>query len=418
MTEKPATGMVCVIVGTWPRVSTTFIAQELVGLEQEGLHLRMVSLRERNEVRHALHDQLTAPVHYLPRRPMLNPLRLLRATAKVRRLPGYAAARALFREELGRGLTPQRVRLFQWAIILAAELPPEVRLIYVHFISEPGTVARYVALITGLPLAGSAHARDIWTTPEAEKRGKLAAMQWVTTCNGPAVDDLRRCTDEPGKVHLVYHGLSLKRFPGTPPTRAPRDGRSDRDPVRFLSVGRAVEKKGFDVMLEALGRLDPDVHWHWHHVGAGTLLKDLQEQVAKLDLGARITWHGAQDQAVVIEHYRHCDLFILPSKEASDGDRDGLPNVLMEAQSQGLACLATRFTAIPELIEDGVTGVLVPPSDVGALAAALGEMARSPDRRQTVGLAGCARVRRDFQAEGGISRIASLLREAMADKRL
>jgi len=373
----------------------------------------MVALRERNEVRHALHDQLTAQVHYFPRRLRRSPLRLLRAWAKVWRLPGYADARTLFGQEIKRGRTPERVKLFQWAMILAAEMPPEVRLIYVHFISEPGTVGRYVALMTGLPLAGSAHARDIWTTSDREKREKLAAMRWVTTCNGPAVNDLRRCTDTPDKVHLIYHGLSLKRFPGTLPDRAPRDGRTNRDTVRFLSVGRAVEKKGFDVMLEALARHDPNLHWHWHHVGAGPLLERLQKQASKLGLADRITWHGAQDQATVIAHYRNCDLLVLPSKEGSDGDRDGLPNVLMEAQSQALACLATRFAAIPELIEDGETGVLVPPGDVGALGEALEQLVRAPERRQKIGLAGYARVRRDFQAEEGISKIALLLRGAM-----
>ena len=89
------------------------------------------------------------------------------------------------------------------------------------------------------------------------------------------------------------------------------------------------------------------------------------------------------------------------------------PNVLMEAQSQALACLATRFTAIPELIEDGETGVLVPPGDIGALKKALEQLARSPERRDKIGLAGYARVRRDFQAEKGISKIASLLCGAM-----
>jgi len=413
MTAKSATATVCVIVGTWPSVSTTFIAQELVGLEREGLKLRIVSLRERKKMRHALHDQLTAQVHFLPRRLKRSPLRLLRARAKVGRLPGYAAARALFEQEIKRGRTPERVRLFRWAMILAAEIPPEVRLIYFHFISEPGTVGRYVALMTGLPLAGSAHARDIWTTSDREKREKLVAMRWVTTCNGPAVDDLRRCSDSPDKVHLIYHGLSLKRFPETPPNRALRDGRMDRDPVRFLSVGRAVEKKGFDIMLEALARLDSDLRWHWYHVGAGPLLEGLKRQAAKFGLADRITWRGAQDQATVIEHYRNCDLLVLPSKEGSDGDRDGLPNVLMEAQSQALACLATRFTAIPELIEHGETGVLVPPGDIGALKEALEQLARLPERRDKIGLAGYARVRRDFQAEEGISKIASLLREAM-----
>ena len=115
----------------------------------------------------------------------------------------------------------------------------------------------------------------------------------------------------------------------------------------------------------------------------------------------------------MIARYRASDLFVLPSREAGDGDRDGLPNVLMEAQSQALACLSTRFSAIPELIVDGETGVLVPPGDAAALGAALERLVRDPEERASLGIAGFNRVRRGFEAESGIAEIAWLLRSAM-----
>jgi glycosyltransferase involved in cell wall biosynthesis len=108
----------------------------------------------------------------------------------------------------------------------------------------------------------------------------------------------------------------------------------------------------------------------------------------------------------VLAAYRQADLFVLAAKAAADGDRDGLPNVLVEAQSQGLACVASNFSAIPELIEHGSTGVLVPPGDPLALAAALASLIRDPSRRRALGAAGARRVRRGFAMSAGIGILA------------
>ena len=186
-----------------------------------------------------------------------------------------------------------------------------------------------------------------------------------------------------------------------------RDGSGE--PVRLLSVGRAVPKKGFDQLLDALARLPEELSWHWTHIGGGKELKALKSQADSLGLSGRVTWRGAAAQSEVLEAYRSSDLFILPSRIAEDGDRDGLPNVLMEAQSQRLCCLATNVSAIPELMEDGVTGTLVPPDDIGALAAAVGELIRNPTLRAQYGAAGEAKVRTRFDHLTAIGTLAALL---------
>lgn len=412
--ERTASGepIVCVIVNGWPRTSTTFIAQELVGLESEGLHLWIAAYGPADKVTHSIHDRLRASIHRLGD-PLRQPLRLLRAWLKVRRLPGYARARAMFREETVDGLTRRRFRAFARAILLAAEIPPETRLIYAQFISAAATIGRHSAAITGLPLAASAHARDIWMAPDREKRVKLAAMEWCTTCTKSGAQHLAELADAPDKVRLVYHGLLLDRFPDDMPIHSGRDGSDPQAPVRLLSVGRAVEKKGFALLIEALASLPGDLQWRWHHIGDGPLLDRLKAYAKSLGVEDRIEWHGAKDQAAVIDSYRASDLFVLPSREGSDLDRDGLPNVLMEAQSQGVACLSTNFSAIPELLEDGVTGVLVPPADREPLAAALEALIRSPGRRAELGRAGRQRVREHFRAETGIKEVARLMRDVI-----
>jgi len=142
------------------------------------------------------------------------------------------------------------------------------------------------------------------------------------------------------------------------------------------------------------------------HVGGGAFSEKLKEEAARLGLSERIEWRGARPQPDVLVAYREADLFVLAAKIAGDGDRDGLPNVLVEAQSQGLPCIATTVSGIPELIEDGRTGLLVPPGDPGSLAAALARLIGDRELRRELGAAGAARVRTAFDMETGIDTLA------------
>ncbi len=394
---------IAVVLKGYPRLSETFIAQELLALERAGLDLQIWSLRHPTDrAVHPVHREIAAPVAYLPEYLYQEPRRVLRAWAQVRRRPGFRAAWRAFRRDLRRDPTPNRGRRFGQALVLAAELPAEVGFLYAHFLHTPASVTRYAALIRGLPWAVSAHARDIWTIPEWEKREKLAEAAWAVTCTRVGAEHLADLAAAPGKVELAYHGLDLARFP-EPPSHSRADGRSA--PVRLLSVGRAVEKKGYDDLLAALARLPQGLDWRLTHIGGGALAKHLKARAETLGLAGRIVWRGAQPQEEVLAAYRDADLFVLASRIAGDGDRDGLPNVLMEAQSQALCCLATEVSAIPELIRDGETGVLVPPRDPTALAQALDRLMRDPDLRRRLGEAGSRRVRADFAMSGGIAQL-------------
>lgn len=404
-------GRIAVILKGYPRLSETFIAQEILGLERRGLELVIVSLRHPTDPdTHPIHDEIQAPVLYLPEYLEDDRSRVRRAWEAVRKRPGYPAAWADFRTDLARDRTDNRIRRFGQAMVAAAELPVDVGLLYVHFLHTPASVARYAARIAGLPWACSAHAKDIWTTPKWEIAEKLADCDWLTTCTRSGAGFLTNLAPSPEKVSLLYHGLDLARFPANPQSPSLRDGREPGDPVRLLSVGRAVAKKGFDDLLAALALLPKGLHWHWTHIGGGALLAALQARADALGLTDRITWTGALNQSAVLSAYRDADLFVLPSKIAEDGDRDGLPNVLMEAQSQTLACLSTRVSAIPELIVDGETGRLCPPDAPEALAAAMQDLITHPDVRARLAVVGARRVRTDFDNVEGLDRLAARLR--------
>ena len=399
-------GRVAVVLKGYPRLSETFIAQEIAALEQRGLEILIVSLRHPTERRtHAVHAEIRAPKLYLPEYLFAEPWRVLGAWWRVRRWPNYREVRALWLRDLARDRTPNRIRRFGQALVLAHELPHDIDRLHVHFLHTPASVTRYAALLRRLPWSGSAHAKDIWTTPEWEKREKLASCQWLVTCTAANRDHLTTLAPN-GRVELVYHGLDFKRFPSPPHRRSTRDGRSLSDPVIILSVGRLVEKKGMDVLLEALALLPSALHWRFVHVGGGPLLGTLERQAQALGITNRVVWRGALSQDELLPEYRAADIFALACRIAHDGDRDGLPNVLVEAQSQSLPCVATRISAIPELILEGVTGLLVAPESPVDFAQALESCITDPARRAALGEAGRARVVAEFDLQENLNRLA------------
>jgi glycosyltransferase involved in cell wall biosynthesis len=293
-------------------------------------------------------------------------------------------------------------------------MPAGIAHLHAHFLHTPASVARYAALIRRLAWSCSAHAKDIWTIPEWEKREKLDASAWITTCTAVNAQHLRSLADGVPRVDLNYHGIDTRRFPAPVSTRPERDGHDAGTAVALLTVGRAVDKKGFDDLLAALARLPRDRHWRLAHIGGGPLLPELEEKARSLGLADRIAWRGPQPQAAVLDAYRSADLFVLACRVSEDGDRDGLPNVLLEAQSQKLACISTRVSGIPELIEDGTTGVLVPPRSPEALADALDRLITDPGLRRRLGEAGFARATGEFSMDAGADRLIERFAASLA----
>lgn len=403
----PAVRRVAFVLKGYPRLSETFIAQEILALEKLGLDILIVSLRHPTDGRtHPVHAEIRAKVLYLPEYLHHAPLRVLRAWMRVRRWPAYRKVLALWWRDLRRDFTANRARRFGQALVLASELPGEVTRLHAHFLHTPASVVRYAAGLREMAWTGSAHAKDIWTTPEWELREKLASCEWLVTCTATNCAHLSGLAPA-GRVELVYHGLDMARFPAYPAPRPARSGKAAGDAVTVLSVGRLVEKKGTDVLLDALALLPHDLNWRFVHVGGGPLGRDLKKRAEALGISARVEWRGALTQSELIKEYRAADLFVLASRIASDGDRDGLPNVLMEAQTQALPCVATRVSAIHELIEDGVTGMLVPQESPGQLAEAIASLLADPALRSRLGEAGRQRVTTRFGMDANIAVLAA-----------
>jgi glycosyltransferase involved in cell wall biosynthesis len=398
---------VAFVLKGYPRLSETFIAQEILALERRGLDILIVSLRHPTDrAVHPVHEAIRAGRLYLPEYLYQELQRVWRGWWRARRLPGYRHARRVWLADLMRDPTPNRVRRFGQALVLAAELPADVDRLHAHFLHTPASVARYAALVSGRDWSVSAHAKDIWTISDWEKRGKLAEARWTVTCTESGRAHLAALAPRPERVALCYHGLDLDRFSPPPRRSLGGDGGDSGQPVVLLSVGRAVAKKGYDDLLAALALLPEDLAWRLVHIGGGELAASLRDRARAVGLAPRIEWRGALPQPEVLVAYRAADLFVLAAKVTADGDRDGLPNVLMEAQSQRLACVATAISGIPELVVDGETGLLVPPANPPALAHAIAGLIRDPARRMALGAAGELRVRRLFAMEAGVELLA------------
>jgi len=213
-------GTICVFLKGYPRLSETFIAQEILNLQRAGLKLQIISLRRPTDTkRHPVHHEITAPVFYLPEYLRPNMGLVWNAWRKARKLPGYKTAKAAWLRDYKRDRSKSRIRRFGQACVAATQIPQDARWLYGHFIHTPGSVTRYTSMLLGLPYSMSAHAVDIWTSPDWELKEKLNDAEWTVTCTQNGARHLAALADRDDAVKLVYHGLDLERFPKNPTPR-------------------------------------------------------------------------------------------------------------------------------------------------------------------------------------------------------
>ncbi len=345
---------IAIILKGYPRLSETFIAQELAALEEAGFSFIIYSLRKPHDsLRHPVHDRIKAPCEYLPEYVYVEPLRVVRSFLFfIFHWRFYLLLSVWFCDFLSQPSVNLCRRLSQ-AVVLAAEMPKGVRHLYFHFIHTPASVTRYASILRNLPYSGSAHAKDIWTSKPWDLRRKLKGAKWCVTCTEVGKDYLQSLSDNKDKVHLVYHGLDVGDFPKPILDKK----KQDKKELLILSVGRLVEKKGYDYLLPLLSRLDVDIDWRFVHVGGGDVAL-YKNRAEALGLGDRVSFLGARSRPEIIALLGDADIFVLGNIIVGDGDRDGIPNVLMEALWMGVPILAGDLESIGELIEHGETGFL------------------------------------------------------------
>jgi glycosyltransferase involved in cell wall biosynthesis len=266
--------------------------------------------------------------------------------------------------------------------------------LHAHFGTEPTTVAMLASQLSGLPYSFAAHAYDIYDQSRVNPvllKEKIHLAQFVVTCTEYNRRTLRELAGRAAarKIIRIYHGVPVTRF------------RSNQSVQRrrhlILAVGRLVEKKGFPYLLHALKILrEKGRSFQCLIVGEGEERENLAGQINALGLRDLVGLPGARPQEQVLNLMKQATLFVLPCVVSDSGNRDGLPNALVEALAVGLPAISTTLSGIPELIEHGVNGLLVPPGDSVSLALAIEQMLMDPDLRERLARNGIKKVRECF----------------------
>jgi glycosyltransferase involved in cell wall biosynthesis len=355
-------GKIVVILSGFPRHSETFALHELIALEQRGALAAIFA---------------TKPGDGTALQPATQSL-----AGRVQILPEG---------------TPQE----QAAVVVQKLAGQPVSGIHGYFAHAPADVAARVASQLGVPYGFSVHAKDARKVDPLVLARRSQHAACVVACNTDVAQEIRKWGAE---VHLVPHGVDLERFRPHPFPAAV--------PLRLLAVGRLVEKKGFDVLLAAAARLR--FSFRLRIVGEGPEAGRLRSMIAGSGLADRVTLCGAQTHEELPQEYRNAHLLVAPSILDHSGDRDGLPNVILEAMASGRPVVASAVGAIGSAVVHGETGRLVAPNDPIALAHTLEIFARWPALLHELGRRGRERVERDYEVGRCTDRLYHLLRTAYA----
>ncbi len=426
-------GEIAYILKGFPRLSETFISNEIRLLESFGLRLYLFSIKQGEEEQvHEGVSQIRAPLTVLPPMTSLSSttlwswlkdnlpvccrdhLRLFRR----RPLPYLATlTKALwwslrYRKSTFGGLRKVFIKEFLQAGIIALEVieSESIRHLHAHFCHGATTVALFVSSMSGRSFSFTAHAKDIYQKDQnpGDLLGlKIRQARFVTTCTGANLKYLRSLTER-DSIHLVYHGLDIEQFRPAPEAR--------QNPiVQIIAVGRFVEKKGFHYLVEACHDLkQKGLAFHCRILGEyGEGYQGIRELVDELELHNQISLQGPVTHEALADIYRQMDIFALPCQVLDNGDRDGIPNVLMEAMASGLAVVASRISGIPELIDHDRDGLLVAEKNVDALTEALETLFADAAKRHELGDNARNKVCREFDARSTNLRLKQLFTECM-----
>jgi len=429
--------VVAYVVKGYPRLSELFIASEMHRLEQIGIRLRLFVIKRGDDaLRHPTVDRIEAAPEYLPETASVSGTPLWRWL--LQHLPRFAAplARTACCHPFGvacaawaAGAQAWRARSTLWsaprkvyvkeflqAVAIADRLRDagDVRHLHAHFCHGATTVAWLAAMMSGRTFSFTAHAKDLYTpslNPAGLLRRKLAAAKFAVTCTeANRTFMLEHAGATP--VFRVYHGLNAEfaELMARQVTGSSRPAPAQQ--LRIISVGRHVHKKGFDLLVAACAELARrGVAVDATIIGErGDQTDAIAGAIRQLGLEESVRLRGPMSQSDLFEALGAANVFCLPCRVTDDGDRDGIPNVLVEAMATGLPVVSTNVSGIPELVRDGETGLLVEPDRAGSIADALHRLYHDAALRQRLGAAGRAGVAERFDGDRLIGELATLFR--------
>ena len=399
-------------VKMFPRLSETFVLNEILELERRGVEVVVFSLMKPDEGRfHAQASQIKAPVYYLDGAQVDNGWDRMR-----KHWPTLAPRRdeiwKLFEELVVAGDTRSTKLFFGAAVASATALDLGLDHLHAHFASTPSTAAYYASRISGLGFSFTAHAKGIFrdTVNKKHLEEKMNAARFVVTVTefNKRFMSSTFTSVSPEQVKLVYNGIDLDLF--KPDLETPRQ------PKTIFSVGRLVPKKGFMDLLEACSILKQrGVTFQCTVVGDGEQRILLEDTAQKLGLSEVVDFVGAKTQAEVRGYLNQACLFVLPCTMDIDGNQDALPTVLLEALAMGCPVVSTTISGVPEIVDSNVDGLLVGPGDAQGVASAMEQLLIDPVMASEFASKGRLKAEQRFDLKKNVAILEGLFRQGISE---
>jgi glycosyltransferase involved in cell wall biosynthesis len=406
----PPRATIAYILKGYPRISETFISNEILLLEQLGFSIRLFSMRHPRES--FCHDSvklIRAAVDYLPTELLFEFHRLLPPNLFLAaKNPGrYRKAMALAGDRFRRNKKIATLKhLLQAGYMTNRFLlnEPDIRHLHGHFAHSPTSVTMFASILSELPFSFTAHAKDIYTSNPDQLREKIDNAGFVVTCtrhNREFLDQLASPGSTP--IHCVYHGIDLQLF------NQPERDTKIQAPYKLLTIARMTEKKGLPDLYQALALLkEKGLQFEHVLIGDGDDREKILRYIKELDLQEQCKCLGTRTHTEVLEQFRQTDLFVLACKIAKSGDRDGIPNVLVESLAMGVPALSTNVSAIPEILKHGETGYTIEPENPELMAESIKKMLLDDNLRNRISEQGREWVYKQFNNRYWVQNLADI----------
>lgn len=382
--NNPKSPVLGFILKGYPRISETFISNEILLLEKLGYTIHIFSMRRpRENFHHESVKGIRAHVDYLPESILAYLPRLFYHNIMLARKqpsPYLDSLKIAMRRFSRTKKSATWKHLLQAGYLVHHLLPGQgIRHLHSHFAHSPTSVAMFANRLSGIPFSFTAHAKDIYTSEKRQLREKISLADFVVTCTDYNRQYLTKLSGKKSIIHRIYHGIDTALF------SAKTLNNDSSIPYNILTVARLTPKKGLPTVYKAL-RILKDKGFPIRHtlIGDGDDRKKILALIRELKLEDITQWLGTRSHNTVLDHYKKADLFVLGCEIALNGDRDGIPNVILESMAMGVPVVATNISAIPEVLINRRTGLLVPPGSPEKMAQAMIELLTKEDLRKKI----------------------------------
>ena len=396
---------VAYLMSRFPKITETFILYEMLAVAEQGVEVELYPLwREHTRQVHPEAQPLVARAQFEPSLAW----RFLKSHAYFLRRNPLSYCKTLGALLRGTWRSPRYLlgalaifpKVVHWAYLMRRA---NISHIHAHFASHPAAAAFAIGRLTGIPYSFTAHGSDLHRD-KTMLRAKVREASWVVAISQYNRDlILDECpTEDAHKVEVIHCGVNLSAI-------AVRDNqqRISRDPFNIICIGTLHEVKGQAYLIDACQSLRRrGVKVSCHFVGDGPDEAALRRRARASGIENYIHFHGRCTRGRVLELLAQSHVLAAPSVFSRDGRREGIPVVLMEAMAVGVPVVASQISGIPELIDDGVSGLLVPPRDHRLLAEAIERMYRDPALSQQLATAARQKVKAEFNLHRSAERLA------------